>query len=37
MSEESTPVLSGTILLFEMFMSAWEQLSAKNNKLIWLV
>jgi hypothetical protein len=37
MSEESTPVLSGAIPSFEMFMTAWEQLSAKNNELVQLV
>jgi hypothetical protein len=37
MSEESTPVLSGAIPSFKMFMSAWEQLSTKNIELVRLV
>jgi hypothetical protein len=30
MSGERTPVLSGAIPCFELFMTAWEQLGAKN-------
>jgi len=33
MSAERTPVLSGAIPCFEMFMTAWEQLGAKNPNL----
>jgi hypothetical protein len=31
MSKESIPVLSGAILLFEMFMTCWEELAAENE------
>jgi hypothetical protein len=37
MSEESTPALLGAIPSFEMFMSTWEQLSAKNEESILLM
>jgi hypothetical protein len=30
MSAERTPILSGTIPCFEMFMTTWEQLGSKN-------
>ena len=33
MSAEQTPVLSGTIPAFEMFMSAWETLGEKHLQL----
>jgi hypothetical protein len=33
MSEESTLVLSGTIPLFELFMSQWEMLSTNHPHL----
>ena len=34
MSAEQTPILSGAILLFEMFMTAWEQLGEKHPQLV---
>jgi hypothetical protein len=37
MSKESTPVLSGAVPSFEMFMTSWEQLSSKNPRLKPLV
>jgi hypothetical protein len=33
MSAEKTPVLSGAIPAFEMFMTAWEQLGLRNPHL----
>jgi hypothetical protein len=33
MSGESVPILSGTILAFEMFMTRWEQLSEVHPHL----
>ena len=33
MSAERTPVLSGTIPAFEMFMTAWEHLGDTNSRL----
>jgi hypothetical protein len=33
MSEESTPVLSGAIPLFKLFMSQWEMLSMNHLHL----
>jgi len=33
MSGEMTPILSGSILAFKMFMSSWEQLSEKHPRL----
>lgn len=33
MSGESTPILSGAIPVFEMFMTTWEKLAMKNPKL----
>jgi len=33
MSKESTPILSGSIPAFEMFMSSWEQLAEKIPRL----
>jgi len=33
MSTEKTPILSGAIPAFEMFMTAWEQLGNKNPRL----
>ena len=33
MSSESTPILSGSIPAFEMFMSSWEQLAEKHPRL----
>ena len=33
MSFETTPVLSGMIPAFEMFMSSWEQLTEKHPRL----
>jgi len=30
MSAEQTPILSGAIPSFEMFMTAWEQLGEKH-------
>jgi len=33
MSAEQTPILSGSIPAFEMFMTAWEQLGTKNPHL----
>jgi len=33
MSAEQTPILSGSIPAFEMFMIAWEQLGTKNPYL----
>ena len=32
-SSEMTPILSGSILAFEMFMSSWEQLAEKHPRL----
>ena len=37
MSFGTTPVLSGTIPAFEMFMSSWEQLTEKHPRLsLWI-
>jgi hypothetical protein len=33
MSDESTPILSGAIPAFEMFMTTWEKLSQENCHL----
>lgn len=33
MSKERTPVLSGAIPAFEMFMTAWEQLGTAHPRL----
>ena len=33
MSAERTPILSGAIPAFEMFMTAWEELGIKNPSL----
>jgi hypothetical protein len=33
MSAEQTPILSGSIPAFEMFMMAWEQLGEKHPRL----
>jgi hypothetical protein len=33
MSGEKTPILSGMIPAFEMFMSSWEQLAANHPRL----
>jgi hypothetical protein len=33
MSAERTPILSGAIPCFEMFMAAWEQLGQRNPHL----
>jgi len=33
MSSEKTPILSGSIPAFKMFMSAWELLVAKHPRL----
>jgi hypothetical protein len=33
MSSESTPILSGAIPAFEMFMTKWEVVMEKNDKL----
>jgi hypothetical protein len=33
MSSESTPILSGAIPAFEMFMTKWELVMEKNDKL----
>jgi hypothetical protein len=33
MSRERTPVLSGAIPAFEMFMTAWEQLGQKHPRM----
>jgi len=33
MSKERTPVLSGAIPAFEMFMTAWEQLGREHPRL----
>ena len=33
MSSESTPILSGAIPAFELFMTSWEQLSANHVRL----
>jgi hypothetical protein len=33
MSDESTPILSGAIPAFEMFMTTWEKLSQENRHL----
>lgn len=33
MSSETTPILSGLIPAFEMFMSSWEQLAEKHPRL----
>ncbi|KAF8266727.1 hypothetical protein EI94DRAFT_1584030, partial [Lactarius quietus] len=33
MSSESTPVLSGAIPSFEMFMTSWENLAERNSHL----
>jgi hypothetical protein len=37
MSNEHTPILSGAILSFEMFMSQWEKLVADYTRLEPLV
>jgi hypothetical protein len=37
MSEESTPVLSGAIPSFEIFMTVWEKLSNEHKDLALLV
>jgi hypothetical protein len=38
MSREQTPVLSGSIPAFEIFMSTWEKLAVKNPRLKpWIV
>ena len=37
MSRESTPVLSGAIPSFEMFMTAWERFSERHPHLKPLV
>ena len=37
MSSETTPVLSGTIPAFEMFMSTWEDLAERHPRLsLWI-
>jgi hypothetical protein len=33
MSSEMTPILSGSIPAFEMFMASWEQLAEKHPRL----
>ena len=33
MSSERTPILSGTIPAFELFMTAWEELGEKHPRL----
>jgi hypothetical protein len=33
MSREETPVLSGSLPAFEMFMSSWEMLADKHERL----
>jgi hypothetical protein len=33
MSSESTPILSNAIPAFELFMTSWEQLAAKHQRL----
>ena len=34
MAGEATPILSGTILAFEMFMSKWEQIAKLDPRLL---
>jgi hypothetical protein len=37
MSGESTPILSGAIPAFEMFMTRWEKIIQQHPRLEWLV
>ena len=34
MSSERTPILSGTIPAFEMFMSKWEKIADSNTEML---
>lgn len=37
MSGESVPILSGAVLAFEVFMTAWEKLARENPHLASIV